>query len=119
MILKKNILLFKTFNANKIYKNARNDTSFKNRFQISKNRCLSANSWNKSKHPGVNLYRQVLRDVGYKLSLINEFQGTMASNDIDSEAKKIYNTKYIIVPVIEDFINNDNGMIKNEENEEN
>ena len=88
-------------------------------FQISKNRCLSANSWNKSKHPGVNLYRQVLRDVGYKLSLINEFQGTMASNDIDSEAKKIYNTKYIIVPVIEDFINNDNGMIKNEENEEN
>ena len=36
-----------------------------------------------------------------------------------SLSKKIYNTKYIIVPVIEDFINNDNGMIKNEETEEN
>ena len=84
-------------------------------FQISKNRCLSVSSWNKSKHPGVNLYRQVLRDVGYKLSLINEFQGTITSSDADVEAKKIYNTKYIIVPVNEEYIVGDNGMMNDDE----
>lgn len=65
-------------------------------FQISKNRCLSINSWHKSKHPGVNLLRQILKEVGYKLSLINEFQGTICSEN--GNKKKIYNTKYIIIP---------------------
>ena len=65
-------------------------------FQISKNRCLSINSWQKSKHPGVNLLRQILKEVGYKLSLINEFQGTVCVEN--GNKKKIYNTKYIIIP---------------------
>ena len=80
-------------------------------FQISKNRCLSHSSWNKSKHPGVNLLRQVLRDVGYKLSLINEFQGSLNGNEIDNDTKKIYNTKYIIVAVSDDPIDIDNGKL--------
>jgi len=66
-------------------------------FQITKNRCLSLNSWRKSKHPGVNLIRQILKEIGYKLSLINEFQGNKVGDN--DELKKIYNTKYIIVPV--------------------
>ena len=65
-------------------------------FQISKNRCLSINSWQKSKHPGVNLLRQILKEVGYKLSLINEFQGTVCAEN--GNKKKVYNTKYIIIP---------------------
>ena len=64
-------------------------------FQISKNRSLSITSWDRSKHPGLNLIRQILKEIGYKLTLINEFKGTL---DMEEEKKKkVYNTKYIIV----------------------
>lgn len=63
-------------------------------FQISKNRSLSSTSWDKSKHPGLNLMRQILKEIGYKLTLINEFKGTI---EFEDKKKKIYNTKYIIV----------------------
>lgn len=63
-------------------------------FQISKNRSLSSTSWDKSKHPGLNLLRQILKEIGYRLTLINEFKGTV---EIEDKKKKIYNTKYIIV----------------------
>lgn len=64
-------------------------------FQISKNRSLSVSSWDRTKHPGVNLVRQILKEIGYKLMLINEFQGTYVEED--NNTKKIYNTKYMIV----------------------
>jgi hypothetical protein len=60
-------------------------------FKVSKIRALNINSWNKCKHPGVNLLRQILKDIGYKLHLINEYQG-------NRHGKKTYNTKYIIIP---------------------
>lgn len=60
-------------------------------FKVSKIRALNINSWNKCKHPGVNLLRQILKDIGYKLHLINEYQG-------NRNGKKAYNTKYIIIP---------------------
>lgn len=59
-------------------------------FKVSKIRALNINSWNKCKHPGVNLLRQILKDIGYKLHLINEYQG-------NRNGKKSYNTKYIII----------------------
>ena len=65
-------------------------------FQISKNRSLSISSWDRTKHPGVNLVRQILKEINYKLMLINEFQGTYVEDD---NTKKIYNTKYMIVPL--------------------
>lgn len=60
-------------------------------FKVSRIRALNINSWNKCKHPGVNLLRQILKDIGYKLHLINEYQG-------NRHGKKTYNTKYIIIP---------------------
>jgi hypothetical protein len=63
-------------------------------FQISKNRSLSSTSWDKSKHPGLNLLRQILKEIGYRLTLINEFKGTI---EIEEKKRKVYNTKYIIV----------------------
>lgn len=66
-------------------------------FQISKNRSLSISSWDRTKHPGVNLVRQILKEIGYKLMLINEFQGTYVEED--NNTKKVYNTKYMIVPL--------------------
>jgi hypothetical protein len=60
-------------------------------FKVSKIRALNINSWNKCKHPGVNLLRQILKDIGFKLHLINEYQG-------NRNGKKSYNTKYIIIP---------------------
>jgi hypothetical protein len=59
-------------------------------FKVSKIRALNINSWNRCKHPGVNLLRQILKDIGYKLHLINEYQG-------NKNGKKAYNTKYIIL----------------------
>jgi len=59
-------------------------------FKVSKIRALNINSWNRCKHPGVNLLRQILKDIGYKLHLINEYQG-------NRNGKKAYNTKYIII----------------------
>jgi len=59
-------------------------------FKVSSIRALNINSWNRCKHPGVNLLRQILKDIGYKLHLINEYQG-------NKNGKKSYNTKYIII----------------------
>jgi hypothetical protein len=59
-------------------------------FKVSKIRALNIHSWNRCKHPGVNLLRQILKDIGYKLHLINEYQG-------NRNGKKAYNTKYIII----------------------
>lgn len=64
-------------------------------FKVSKIRALNINSWNRCKHPGVNLLRQILKDIGYKLHLINEYQG-------NRNGKKAYNTKYIIIAGIVD-----------------
>ena len=76
-------------------------------FPISRNRCLSINSWTKSKHPCVNLLRQILREVGYKLCLINDFQNNNNPDD------KTF-TKYIIIP-----LNNDKKPLENTDNSEN
>jgi len=61
-------------------------------YKVSHIRCLNKKNWEKNKHPGVNLLRQILKENGYKLHLINEFQGT-------ENQKKIYLTKYIIIPI--------------------
>lgn len=72
--------------------------ALKTAFKISRNRSLSANSWAKSKHPGLNLLRQILKETGYRLNLINDFKGTIkiSKNDVEKN-KKVYRTKYIIV----------------------
>jgi hypothetical protein len=61
-------------------------------YKVSHIRSLNISTWKKNKHPGVNLLRQILKENGYKLQLINEFQGT-------ENKKKVYLTKYIIIPI--------------------
>jgi hypothetical protein len=78
-------------------------------FQIARNRALSYTSWDSSKHPGLNLLRQILKEIGYKLSIINEFRGTL---EIKDKKKKIYNTKYIIVKLDEPTEDNQDELCK-------
>jgi hypothetical protein len=60
-------------------------------YKVSNVRCLNEKNWDKNKHPGVNLLRQIMKENGYKLHLINEFKGSNGE-------KKLYSTKYVLLP---------------------